>query len=179
MYICHAGHARWSAHSSSHMLVQQQVSTSQVTAFNSQVPSGLVFSSAAQGLGAILCDGWHRKEHEALAHRVARARAMREGFAEDLVAMAGHAADVRASKESAESALTTARTQFEGTRSDWKRKLTDRRKKVGRRLPAACPAAVASVQQPHVHWQSMHGPLTAACWDSMRPAALAWLQLHL
>ena len=55
---------------------------------------------------------------------------MREGFAEDLTTMAGHAADVRAAKEAAENALATARRQHEGSRGDWKRKLQDRRKKV-------------------------------------------------
>ena len=76
--------------------------------------------------------GWGacRKEHEALALQVARARAMREGFAEDLTTMAGHAADVRAAREAAENALATARKQYDSSRGDWRRKLQDRRKKV-------------------------------------------------
>ena len=86
-----------------------------------------------------------RKEHEALAQQVAKARAMREGFAEDLMTMAGHAADVRADKEAAESALATAKAQYEGSRNDWKRKLQDRRKKVGPQCDCnVAPAAVIS-----------------------------------
>lgn len=76
----------------------------------------------------------NRKEHEELAQRVAQARSMQEGFAEDLATMAGHAADVRAEREAAEATLSTVRHQFEGSRQDWKRKLHDRRKKVLGRL---------------------------------------------
>ena len=71
-----------------------------------------------------------RKEHEELALQVEKARAMQEGFAEDLATMAGHAADVRAAREAAETALSNARRAYDMTRTDWRRKLQDRRKKV-------------------------------------------------
>ena len=65
-----------------------------------------------------------------MERKVGDARATLAAFEDDLVTLAGHAADVRASREDADHALAAARRNFSSTQTDWHRKLQDRRKEV-------------------------------------------------
>ena len=65
-----------------------------------------------------------------MERQVGQARATLAAFQDDLVALTGHAADVRASREEAERALAAAKRNDASSQADWHRKLHDRRKEV-------------------------------------------------
>lgn len=85
--------------------------------------------------------GWltacaRRREHIALDLKVREAREALDAFAEDHAAMMEHRQATRSAQEDAERNLATTRAQKESVRSDWARKLQDRRKEV--KMRCAC-----------------------------------------
>ena len=61
---------------------------------------------------------------------VRRARELKEDSAEDVAALTAAMHEHRAAREEAETRLAHEREVSEGIRSDWERKLADRRKEV-------------------------------------------------
>ena len=65
-----------------------------------------------------------------MERQVGQTRLTLAAFQDDLVTLAGHAADVRAGREDADRALAAAKRNSASTQADWHRKLHDRRREV-------------------------------------------------
>lgn len=75
-----------------------------------------------------------RRDHAAAQQRMRDARALKEGAADDYTALARQMHEMRAAKENAECDLGAAVLMYDQMRSDWSKKLKDRRKEVGGHL---------------------------------------------
>ncbi|EFN52866.1 hypothetical protein CHLNCDRAFT_138354 [Chlorella variabilis] len=69
-----------------------------------------------------------RRDHAAAQQRMRDARALKEGAADDYTALARQMHEMRAAKENAECDLGAAVLMYDQMRSDWSKKLKDRRK---------------------------------------------------
>lgn len=70
------------------------------------------------------------REHMAQDLKVREGREALGAFAEDRVVLTEHMHAARAAREDADRSLATTKAQKEAVRSDWARKLQDRRKEV-------------------------------------------------
>jgi hypothetical protein len=70
------------------------------------------------------------REHMAQDLKVREGREALGAFAEDHVVLTEHMHAARAAREDADRSLATTKAQKEAVRSDWARKLQDRRKEV-------------------------------------------------
>ena len=72
-----------------------------------------------------------RRDHAASEQRMREARAAKEGAADDVTALTKQMHEMRAAREDAERELGGVVAMFDQVRSDWHKKLKDRRKEVG------------------------------------------------